>query len=72
MRQHWYCLSYVGKSLNSGHDCSVSVYVGYPNEGMTLVGIEKNKEVAGVTNKAVLVACSYLGYMTHYDFTGKE
>ncbi len=68
MKQHWYCFSYVGKSLVGGENCEVSTYSGLPSQKITKDIIGINKQYAGVSNNAVLISCSYLGYMTREEF----
>lgn len=61
---HYFCFSYIGKDLETGRDCQGSTYVGYHDKLITKPMIDRNKELAGVTNEAVLIAVSYLGFMT--------
>jgi len=67
---HWFCLSYQGKRIESGLDCQASIYIGLENRNITKKDIDDNKKLANVTDKAVLMAASYLGYMTREEFEG--
>lgn len=68
--KHWYCFSYLGTSIDDGHNCYVSIYSGNPRKGVTMPMINHNKKEAGVNNNAVLIGCMYLGEMTKADFLG--
>jgi hypothetical protein len=62
--RHWYCLSFIGKAAEGGGECQASSYHGYADRKVTKAKIAEAKKYAGVTENAVLIACSYLGYMT--------
>ena len=70
-RKHFFCFSYSGKDLEGNRECEASSYVGYDTKKVTLQMINENKGYAGVTDKAVLIAVSYLGRMTKATFMGK-
>lgn len=61
---HWFCLSYTGKEyvLNG------SAFVKTETTNVTRKMIEDNKQKAGVNGNAILVSCSYLGFMTEEEF----
>ena len=69
---HWYCFSYIGHGIDDGLTINVSTYTGYFKKNVTNAMILKNKEYAGVTHTAVLIAVSYLGYMTREEFEGVD
>jgi len=70
-KKHWFCFSYKGTDLEGNRDCDASSYVGYDTKKVTLSMINENKRYADVTDKAVLIAVSYLGRMTKATFMGK-
>lgn len=65
---HWFCFTYT-ETTDAGV-VYADTYTGYPTEHVTKQMIEQNKEYAGVTKKAVLMAMSYLGWMPTNEFTG--
>ena len=65
---HWFCFSYTGKDLDGGWQCSASTYSGFSDRRLTLLRIAEGKALAGVTDEAVLLSASYLGYMTKAEF----
>ncbi len=67
---HYYCFSYIGKDSETGEDCQASTYTGYPEKGITMPMIDENKKNACVNNGAVLLAVSYLGFMTRDAMQG--
>lgn len=70
-KSHWYCFAYIGNDLNSNLACHASTYTGYKNKKVTMDRIMKNKAHAGVTDEAVLLSVSYLGYMSNEEFKGE-
>jgi len=67
VRQHWYCFSYT--DIAGSISIFASTYTGYIRKGITMQRINENKKNANVRGEAVLVSCSYLGYMTREEFT---
>lgn len=68
--RHWYCLSFVdGDGGNLTH---ASVYLGWDDQKITKPRIAEAKRGAEVGEDSVLMAVSYLGYMTHEEVTGDE
>ena len=61
---HYYSLVY--------HDDTktAAVYIGYPEQKITMARIQSGKEQAGVNPNAVLLMASYLGHMTPSEMTG--
>lgn len=57
-KKHWYSFSFADGLTFA------STYTGYTHQTITLPLIQKEKENADVPPSAVLIACSYLGYMT--------
>ena len=68
--RHWYCFSYNGTNPQTGLDCAASTYAGYERQRVTKPMIDENKKHAGVNEGAVLIAVSYLGYMTREEMLG--
>lgn len=62
---YWFCFSYVDNAR-----IYASTYTGYSDKSVTLKHIKENKTYAGVSDNAVLLSLSYLGYMTRMEFTG--
>lgn len=69
---HWYCFSYKGTETGSGKLVNACTYVGYLNKGITLKIINDNKANALVTSDSVLMAATYLGYMTKKRFISSD
>ena len=69
---HWFCFSFSGMTIEGGKNCEASCYTGYVKKNITKPMIDENKEYAGVTEKAVLISCSYLGHMPKAEFEGQE
>jgi len=67
---HWFCFSYTGKEIETGDDVQASTYTGYSTKNITLPIIDENKKNAHVTDAAVLLSVSYLGYMTRAELLG--
>ena len=65
-KKHWYAFSYRHQNTHG------SMYSGLPSRCVTKEIINANKEVARVPKGAVLVSCSYLGYMTEDKFQPPE
>lgn len=63
---HYFAFSF--KEMNDNHITDASVYIGYPDELVTLPRLAAAKEAAGVKQNAVLVSMSYLGMMTATEF----
>lgn len=64
---HWYLLVYVGDSFEGHRHSTGSTYVGFEQQRVTLPQINLHMQSAKIA-KGVLVNCSYLGYMTQYEF----
>ena len=72
---HYFCLAFVGKSTEEsyqGQTCNASIYMGYEDKKITKARIEECKQCAGVDKDSVLIACSYLGFMSNTEMTGKD
>lgn len=69
-KYHWFCFSYSGKEIKSGQACQASICVRRKNRNITLNDINELKEPSSVKIDAVLIAVSYLGYMTKEEFGG--
>lgn len=67
-RYYFYAFSFEGRHIN-GRPASASVYMCYSKKIITYKKILSAKKEASVCNDAVLIAVSYLGYMTHEEFT---
>ena len=67
---HYYCFSYSGRSLTCGSQCEASTYTGYSDKKLTKGIVDKNKQFAGVTDKAVLISAVYMGWMTEAELLG--
>lgn len=68
---HWYCLSfnYSHPKKGSGHCCA---YMGYDEMIIPMREVEVAKHYANPEmepDALVLIAATYLGFMTHEDFT---
>lgn len=63
-------LHYYAFSFSSGIK-SASVYMGWPDQPVTLAKIEEARADLNL-GASVLVACSYLGHMTRSEMTGGE
>ncbi len=61
-KQHWFCFTYADANSQA------STYTGFDEKNITLAMITANKINAKVSNKAVLLACIYLGFMTKKEF----
>lgn len=71
IKLHYYCFTYIG--LNETElQCNASTYTGYLEKEITIKKINENKKNAGVNDNAVLLAASYLGYMTTETMTGEN
>jgi hypothetical protein len=66
-RLHWYCFTFIGDG-ELGKNCYASTYTGYSDKKITKARITENKKYAKVTNTAVLISCSYLGFITKVEF----
>lgn len=67
MKKHWFNLSFIepvenGMTYGNGYTSS-------DVKALTLAQINNNKVFAGVGDRAVLLSCSYLGFMTKEEFT---
>lgn len=68
---HWYSFSYEGLCEDTGREANGTAYTGYPSKGVTLPMIRENVGNAGLMKGAALIAVSYLGEMTHEQFSGQ-
>lgn len=66
MKLHWFAYSFIDHN-NQGSQVYASVYVGYSNKNITMGRMAEAKESAMVTQKATVLAVSYLGLMTHEE-----
>lgn len=63
MKKHWW--SFVFSQTTNGATTTASVYMGWEQgEYVNIPRINSAKEAAGVSQEAVMLSCSYLGYMT--------
>ena len=69
---HWFCFTYSGKDNDSGRQCFACTYTGYNDKIISKRMIDHEKYNAGVKQDAVLLAVSYLGYMTKAEMTGED
>ncbi|WP_415912401.1 hypothetical protein [Neptuniibacter sp. QD37_11] len=63
-KQHWYSFVFQHSSKTS------QAYGGLPNKKVTKPDIEKLKRSACINGSAMLMSCSYLGYMSEPEFQG--
>lgn len=65
--KHWYALTFIhGAAGTVIHGC---VYLGYPNQLLTLPRIASAKEQAQMPPDAVLLNASYMGFATKEEIT---
>jgi len=70
---HWFCFSFKGKHSDGMNcDCNACTYVGYPSRNITKKMIDAQKKESGVSESAVLIACTHLGFMTKEKFIGEN
>lgn len=63
MKKHWW--SFVFSQTTNKTTITSSVYMGWEQgEYVNIPRINSAKEAAGVSQEAVMLSCSYLGYMT--------
>lgn len=62
---HYYCLSFVDGPKQ------VSLYIGYPDQMITIARLNSGKVQAGVSLASVVLSVSYLGQMTPSEMTGQ-
>lgn len=68
---HWFCFTFRGHSLTgrgSGGNQYIEYYKGYSEKKIPHKSIMTNKKEAGLYPSSVLMACSYLGYMSKREF----
>lgn len=63
MKKHWW--SFVFSQTTKGATTTASVYMGWEQGSYVNVPrINSAKDSAGVSQEAIMLSCSYLGYMT--------
>jgi hypothetical protein len=71
---YWYALVFQKSVQNSaGYSATTtaSIYMGWPSRKVTLERIAAAKKGVDVPDDAVIISCSYLGFMTRAEFTGE-
>ena len=71
-KRHYYNIcfqQFADPSKNIEH-CLANTIVGYVNQHVTLPDINSARDKSGLSEKAVLMSVSYLGYMTEATMTG--
>lgn len=58
MKLHWYAFSFVSGDTNA------STYTGFSDKKVTVKRINEAREYSKIGDDAVLIAFSYMGYMT--------
>ena len=67
-KKHWYCFSYIGRTIDGDRQANGCTYTGYERQEITFVDIQENKTSAGLKQDAVLVGLMYCGLMTIEQF----
>ena len=67
-KKHWYCFSYIGRTIDGDRQANGCTYTGYERQEITFVDIQENKTSAGLNQDAVLVGLMYCGLMTIEQF----
>lgn len=68
MKLHYYCFTFY--DVQGSHSAHASAYYGLEQPCVTLKDIAVAKRGAEVSDRATLLACSYLGHMTVAEFKG--
>lgn len=68
---HWFCLTYLGESLEYDNIICASITVGREVRFVRHADINELREKAGVDKNAVLISCSYLGECSKEVFLGE-
>ena len=71
IKVHWFCFSFSGVHAESGRDATACTYVGYSDSKITMPKINAQKIQSSLTENAILISVSPLGYMTKAEFTGE-
>lgn len=65
---HWYAFSFYHSDGLSGKEYHGSCYLGFDCQNITKAEVDRAKIVAKLSPEAVLLNCSYLGFMTKDHF----
>ncbi|KXS55140.1 MAG: hypothetical protein AWU57_486 [Marinobacter sp. T13-3] len=64
---HWWSISFNGRNRETGIPCDGCAYIGFPDDRLSIARIKRAKQAAGVTDDAVMIAATYMGYMTRAE-----
>ncbi len=70
-RLHWYSLAFLDSMPNRAPR-HANTYMGWPEQLVNKPRIHEAMRLAGVSQLAVLLSCSYLGHMTLSEMCGDE